>query len=56
MKRWSKEKDCTVVIGGKKPIIMEVVGEDGLKVSEYRDDGNDDIPYHQIHEVVKNDD
>ena len=42
-----------VVIPGKKPIVMEVIGENGLKVAEYVDKGDDKkMPYQQLQERV----
>ena len=44
MKRVAKQEDCAVVVGSGKPIIMEVIGENGLKIAEYVDDGKDKKP------------
>ena len=33
-----------------KPVVMEVIGPNGLKVAEYVDKGKDELPYHKIND------
>ena len=41
-----------VVRKKNNPIIMEVIGKDGLKIAEYVDKGDDKLPYQRIIEQV----
>jgi len=44
----------TVIVGSKKPIIMEVVGEKGQKICEYEQkDDEPEKPYHLLHESAQ---
>lgn len=49
--RNAKKEDCAVV-RGKLPIIMEVVGPNGIKLHEYIDKGDDSLPYYELNERV----
>ena len=43
-----------VSTGGKGiPIVMEVIGKKGVKVSEYEDNGDDKLPYYHLEESVQ---
>jgi len=51
--RKANKEDCAVVRGGKQPIVMEVVGPNGIKLHEYIDKGNDTLPYYELNETVR---
>jgi len=43
-----------IIVGNKKPIIMEVIGENGQKVGEYVDEPSKKRPYHILQERYVN--
>jgi hypothetical protein len=51
----SKKTRPYAVAGTNRPIIMEVIGEDGLKVGEYVDKRDKPLPYHILQERYVND-
>ena len=51
----SKKSRPYMVTGGKKPIIMEVIGKNGLKVGEYVDKPDKKLPYYILQERYVND-
>jgi hypothetical protein len=34
----------------KQKVVMEVYGEDGIKVADYVDEGDKKLPYYKLHE------
>lgn len=43
-----------VIRNKQKPIMMEVIGENGLKIAEYVDKGDKKLPYYKVVESVQN--
>ena len=43
-------KPCVSIRKGKAPVVMEVIGEDGLKVGEYVDGKSKKRPYYVLEE------